>query len=227
MRSKPGAAERSPEPSTKGGAHTRRSSAAGAPRGLSSVPAAPGRGGNPRHNSPLRPATLSVLGSSFRTRPRPNRHPKRETKVPATRSGGERFLGRQQEFPPPLGASLEASAPQAAASRRSLGIPARAGREGAAARVAHTLSRPPCLAAPLRPGKEGAPAARPLQAPRTALSLRGRRGWGEVGPGKVFPAPQAPQTGSVGAGGGLRAAPPSDAWATLLPACQPPVVLRG
>lgn len=44
---------------------------------------------------------------------------------------------------------------------------------------------------------------------------------GEVGPGKVFPAPQAPQTGSVGAGGGLRAAPPSDAWVPLLPACQP------
>lgn len=53
--------------------------------------------GDPRHNSPLRPATLSVPGSSFRTRPRPNRHPKRETKVPATRSGGERFLVRQQE----------------------------------------------------------------------------------------------------------------------------------
>lgn len=53
--------------------------------------------GDPRHNSPLRPATLSVPGSSFRTRPRPKRHPKRETKVPATRSGGERFLRRQQE----------------------------------------------------------------------------------------------------------------------------------
>lgn len=99
--------------------------------------------------------------------------------------------------PPPhphlrSGASLEASAPQAAASRRSLGIPARAGREGAAARVPCTLSRPPCLAAPLRPGKEGARAARPLRHPRTALSPGGRRGraWGRGGTGESLPQPR-------------------------------------
>lgn len=54
---------------------------------------------------------------------------------------------------PQLRSSQEASAPpQTAASRSSLGIPARAGREGAVARVARLLPRPPCLAAPLRPG---------------------------------------------------------------------------
>lgn len=52
------------------------------------------------------------------------------------------------------GASLEAGAPPAAASSGSSGIPARAGREGAVARVARTLSRPPCLAAPLRPDSQ-------------------------------------------------------------------------
>lgn len=62
-----------------------------------------------------------------------------------------------------------------------------AGRRGA--RVAHTLSRPPCLAAPLRPGKEGAPAARPLHDPRTALSLRDRRGWERGGTGESLPSP--------------------------------------
>lgn len=174
--------------------------------------------GDPRHNSPLRPATLSVPGSSFRTRPRPNRHPKRETKVPATRSGGERFLVRQQEVtytssgPPDYEWRWAGGFSDTFASWLFLVSPTPrgltggecfsgrgfqkeprdpgsgwAGRRGA--RGAHTLSRPPCLAAPLRPGKEGAPAARPLHDPRTALSLRDRRGWERGGTGESLPSP--------------------------------------
>lgn len=87
---------------------------------------------------------------------------------------------------PQVRPSLEASAPpQAAASRNSLGIPARAGREGAVARVARTLPRPPCLAAPLRLGKEGARAARPPPPPESRAGPQGLAGPGvgaKVGP---------------------------------------------
>lgn len=78
---------------------------------------------------------------------------------------------------PQLRSLLEASAPpQAAASRSSLGILARAGREGAVARVARMLPRPPCLAAPLRPGKEGARAARPPPPPENRARPQGSAG---------------------------------------------------
>lgn len=88
---------------------------------------------------------------------------------------------------PSSGPRWEASGPpQAAASRSSLGIPARAGREGAVARVvARMLPRPPCLAAPLRPGKEGARAARSPPPPENRARPQGSAGLGlgaEVGP---------------------------------------------
>lgn len=143
-----------------------------------------GEGGVARHNSPLRPAPQPALRSPFRTGPGTSQLREQETKVPEEKSRGKRFrcapvgsdetpllpvrrimnVGRRGGFsgvlcvvslPVSLAVScLLAKTPEAASQSR-LGP----GGKAQGVRVAHTLTHPPCLAAPLRPGKEGARAA--------------------------------------------------------------------
>lgn len=155
------------------------------PRGGLEPPEEAGGGrGVARHNSPLRPAPQSAPRSPFRTGPGTSQLREQETKVPEAKSRGKRFrcapvgsdetpllpvrrimnVGRRGVFSGVLSvvslsvslavSCLLAKTPEAASESRL-------GPDGKAqgARVADTLTHPPCLAAPLRPGKEGARAA--------------------------------------------------------------------